>query len=71
MKRSKFLERTGFGRIANHETKELHRVDKITRNCHIARIEHGGYCTALWAYALRKLCRYDGCFFCNRKHHNN
>jgi hypothetical protein len=69
MRRNDLLELIGFTYIANHGTKELHRVKGIKPNCHIYIIKHGGYCTAFWAFLLKKLYGYDGCAVCNGKHH--
>jgi hypothetical protein len=63
------LEAAGFGYIANHGTKELHRVARTGHRCLIGRIVYGGYCTALWAYMLRRFCGYGGCYYCNGEYH--
>jgi hypothetical protein len=70
MKRNDFLESVGFGFIANHGTKELHRVKRIKPRCKIELVRSGGYCTGFRAFLLRKLCGYDGCAVCNKKHHS-
>jgi hypothetical protein len=32
-------------------------------------LKHGSYCTGLWAWLLRKVYGYDGCYFCYRERH--
>jgi hypothetical protein len=69
MKRNLFLEKVGFRFIANHRSREIHRVGSLSERCGIERMMHGGYCTRLFAWILRCFFGYDGCYHCNRKYH--
>jgi hypothetical protein len=66
MKRNKFLEFAGFAYIANHGTREIHRVSSLTSRCRVILIRRGGYCTAWKATKLLKK-GYNGCRYCNKK----
>ena len=62
MKRNGFLEWLGAGYIANHGSKELHKVDAINgKRCRIWMIKNGGYVWNLKKYLKRG---YNGCKYC-------
>jgi hypothetical protein len=64
MKRDNFLEAAGFNYIANHRTKEIHRVSRLHTNCKIYVLRNAGYCTWVWVQVLMRVFGYDGCRWC-------
>jgi hypothetical protein len=66
MRRCRLIERLGFKYIANHRTKEIHRVEHLTSRCRINLLKRSGYCTRWWQ---EKLLRkgYNGCRYCYKE----
>jgi hypothetical protein len=64
MKRDNFLEALGFVYLANHRTKEVHRVSHLHVNCRVGVMTNVGYCTWLWHWVLILLFGYNGCRWC-------
>lgn len=63
------MEAIGFRYIANHRSKEIHRVDHLHKNCRIETMQHAGYNTA---WRMRRLLnrRYNGCRWCFKEADN-
>lgn len=66
--RNRFLE-LFFGYIANHNTKEIHRVKTLTKNCFVAQMSKAGYCNR---YRVNRLLKkgYNGCRHCFKEEDN-
>lgn len=67
MKRDRLLELAGFRYIANHHSREIHRVDRLTGRCRVERMTWAGYCTRWKARRLSRSGKYNGCRYCNRE----
>lgn len=65
MKRNGFLEMLGYVYIANHYTREIHRVVMMTSKCRLPFMRNASYCTARKARKLMKK-GYNGCKYCNK-----
>ena len=70
MKRNKFLELIGYKFIANHNSKEIHRVTGITNQCRLLPMTNAEYCSAKTAKRLIKDSGYNGCRYCYKEADN-
>lgn len=69
MTRNKFLEWLGFELIANHNTKEIHKVEKMTYKCRLRWMRNASYISKRKAEKLYKN-GYNGCRYCNKQNDN-
>jgi hypothetical protein len=66
MKRSKIKEFFGLKIIANDNTKELHKVEKMTDRCRLTFMHNARYVSNRKAEILIKQ-GYNGCRYCNKE----
>lgn len=64
MIRDGFFEAVGFGFIANHGAKVLHRFEGLLPGCGVSDVERGGYRTEVWTGLLGGFCGFCDGWFC-------
>lgn len=70
MKINKFKKFFGYKYIANHNSKEIHRIEDITKYCHISLMKNATQETRRKAIKLLHN-GYDGCKHCYKDKHIN